>query len=191
MKPIIFLVQNDTPILNEVFRFLLQFVQPEKRERILRQRIKQNADNMLIGDILAKFAVKNVFAIDIAKQRIGYGEFGKPYLLDYPDIHFNISHSGEYVVCAVCDIPIGIDIQEIKPYNPNVAKKICLPFELKQIEQSTDKASEFIKLWTRKEAALKAKGTGIAGAIDEKYLIGTKTQSVQFFNYWLSYAMHI
>lgn len=96
MKPIIFCVKNNTSIQDNTFHFLLQFVQLEKQEHILRQRIKQNADNMLIGDILAKAAIKRVFGIEIAKQRIGYGEFGKPYLLDYPNIHFSISRS--YVV---------------------------------------------------------------------------------------------
>lgn len=141
---------------------------------------------MLIGDILAKAAIKRVFGIEIAKQRIGYGEFGKPYLLDYPNIHFNISHSGEYVVCAVCDAPVGIDIQKISVYNSGIAEKVCLEYEIKQIEQSDDNASEFIKLWTKKEAVLKAKGIGLGNGILKSCLFDERVQSIQLFKYWIS-----
>lgn len=65
---------------------------------------------MLVGEILAKTAIKKTFGIDIAKQNFTYTGHGKPYLLNYPDVHFNISHSGEYVACAVADSPVGVDI---------------------------------------------------------------------------------
>ncbi len=60
MKPIIYCGKNDIPIQDKTFKFLLQFVQPEKHERILRQRVKQNADNMLICEILAKILIKKL-----------------------------------------------------------------------------------------------------------------------------------
>ena len=44
---------------------------------------------------------------------------GKPYFPAFPDFYYNISHSGSYVVCAVCDHPVGIDLQQI----PNQAER--------------------------------------------------------------------
>lgn len=187
MKPIIFYIKNDVPIQNNTFQFLLQFVQPEKQERILRQRIKQNADNMLIGDILAKTAIKKVFGVEIAKQHIEYGKYGKPYLLDYPNIHFNISHSGKYVVCAVCDVPVGIDIQKITAYNPSTAYRVCSDDELNIIEKSQNKESEFIRIWTRKEAYLKMKGSSIAKI---KANISENAYSYRIEIYWLSISFN-
>lgn len=108
----LFVVSNNAPITVKDFIYLLKFVCTNKKECILRQTVKQNADNILIGEILAKTVIKNTFGIDIAKQNFTYTEHGKPYLPDYSDVHFNISHSEKYVVCAVSDKPVGVDIQK-------------------------------------------------------------------------------
>lgn len=182
----VFAVKTDSPIDKDLFNYLLGFVQPEKQERILRQKIKQNADNMLIGEILTKVAIKQTFGIDIAKQKFDCTKYGKPYLSDYPDAHFNISHSGKYVVCVVSDKPVGIDVQEIGKYNFDVARRICNAKELKQIENSEDKVPEFTKLWTQKEAVLKMIGTGIAYGDIKNCLDKHNVWSRNMGDYWLS-----
>ena len=40
------------------------------------------------------------------------GKDGKPYFENLP-VHFNISHSYPYVVCAICDCAVGIDIEKV------------------------------------------------------------------------------
>ena len=188
MTPIVYLVKVDIPINESTFQFLLQFIRQEKQERILKQKIKQNADNMLIGEILAKVAIKKTLGIDISKQKFVCNEYGKPYLANCPDVHFNISHSGQYAVCAVSDKPVGIDIQKISEYNTAVAKRVCSAKELKHIETSTDKSSEFIKLWTQKEAVIKMYGTGIANSDIKNCLNNQNLQSQKIENYWLNVA---
>ncbi len=162
-----YLVNVDAPLNANFFRFLLQFAPLEKQERILRQRVKQNADNMLLGAALMRHMIWEVFQIPISQQYIAYGPYGKPYLRDYPNAHFNISHSGQYVACAVADRPVGIDVQVIGEFQPNVAVRVCREEELASIEASDNPAAEFIKLWTRKEAYLKMLGYGITGGIRE------------------------
>lgn len=162
MTPAICVVKNERPIDESVFRFLLQYVQQEKRERILRQRVKQNADNMLVGDVLAKYMVKKVFGIPFTEQRISYGSYGKPYLTDYPNVHFNLSHSGQYVACAVCDVPVGLDIQTIVPYKAEVAHRVCNEKEVAQIEMAENPAIEFTKVWAQKEAWVKLRGASLS-----------------------------
>ena len=186
MTPEIYLVKVNSPIDEDTFQYLLKFVPTEKQERILKQKIKQNADNMFIGEILAKTVIKKTFGIDIAKQKFAYAEQGKPYLPNYPDVHFNISHSGEYVVCGVSDKPIGVDIQKIGEYNSDVAKRACNEKELVQIENSLDKASKFTKLWTQKEAVLKMYGTGITGGNIKTCLDNHYVQSERIDDYWVS-----
>lgn len=182
----VFVVKVDSLVDKDLFNYLLGFVRTEKQERILRQKIKQNADNMLIGEILTKITIKQTFGIDITKQKFAYTEYGKPYLSDYPNVHFNISHSGKYVACAVSDKPAGIDIQEICEYNFDVARRICNPKELKQIENSKEKASEFTKLWTQKEAVLKMVGTGIVNGDIKNCLDNHNIGSRKIKNYWMS-----
>lgn len=181
-----FVVKTDSSIDKDLFCYLLEFVQSEKRERILKQGIKQNADNMLIGEILAKVAIKQTFGIDIARQKFAYTEYGKPYLANFPNVHFNISHSGVYVACAVSDNPIGVDIQKIGEYNFDIAKRVCNEKELNQIENGKDKASEFTKLWTQKEAILKMYGIGIASGDIKNGLDKHHVCSRKIEDYWLS-----
>ncbi len=103
-------------------------------------------------------------ALKIAEEKLGYapeihiGENGKPYI---DGLHFNISHSGEYVVCAFADSEVGVDIEKIREYRKRVAEKFH-PEEIAAIENSEDKDLEFFKIWTMKEAYLKCLGTGIS-----------------------------
>lgn len=165
MTPHICIIKNDIPIGSAAFQFLLQFVAPEKAERILRQKVKQNADNMLVGAVLAQYMLLKTFHIPFSAQYISCGPHGKPYLRDHPDAHFNISHSGRFVACAVSHRPIGVDIQQIRPYRSNMVKRVCTPEELLRIEASPDPSAEFTKLWTQKEAYLKMLGTGFSQGI--------------------------
>lgn len=140
MMPAVCLVKNKEPIDDATFRFLMQIAPPEKRDRILRQRVKQNANNMLVGAALARHIIWKIFRIPLSQQIIAYDPCGKPYLRDYPNAHFNISHSGQYVVCAVADRPVGIDVQVIGKYRPDVATRVCCEEELARIEASSEPA---------------------------------------------------
>lgn len=187
MTPVVYIIRNGRPVDIVVFQYLMQFVPDEKKERILRQRVKQNADNMLVGDVLAKYMLLKFFRIPFSKQYISYGRHGKPYLRDYPNAQFNISHSGQFVACAVSDRPIGVDIQEIVSYRRDVAKCLFNPGELLQIESSPDPSDEFTKLWTQREAYLKMLGVGFSDYLDKTVLPRqSKTETVRLMNAFIS-----
>lgn len=184
----VYIVQNRAPIDNKTFRFLLQFSPLEKRQRILSQRLKQNADNMVVGGALVRHMLWEKFLIP-ANASISYGEFGKPYLTDYPGAHFSISHSGEFVACAVCDRPVGVDMQEIRAYRPDVAERVCTYKELRQIKTSVDLAAEFTKIWTMKEAKVKAMGSGIWNYLQDDLLLMEGIVSRQIGSSFLSISV--
>lgn len=186
MTQVVYISKADVPIAQETFEFLLGFIRNEKVKSILKQKIKQNADEMLIGEILAMVAIKKTFDIPVSLQKITVDSCGKPYLKNFPQVFFNISHSEGYIACAVCDSPVGIDIQKITPFNYVVAKKICTEEELSQILNSPDQDSEFTKLWTKKEAVLKMKGTGITNSDIKNCLIGSQTKSTAINDFWLT-----
>ncbi len=87
-----------------------------------------------------------------------YGEHGKPYIVGHPEIHFNMSHCREAVLCALSDRPIGVDVESIREYRESLARYTMNDDELKRIGTSP---VEFIRLWTMKEAVLKLSGDGI------------------------------
>lgn len=85
------------------------------------------------------------------------GEFGKLFLPGGPD--FSISHSGSKVVLAVDQRDIGVDIEQISPWYPEVARRVFTPAELAWLEKQKGQAA-FYRLWTGKEAVMKALGLG-------------------------------
>jgi len=96
-----------------------------------------------------------------------YGRLGKPYFKNLP-WYFSMSHSGEYVFCAVSDEEIGADIQMCKPLkNHHLGKRYFTEREQQLLEWKTEEERQklFYRLWTKKEAYGKLTGDGIGDAV--------------------------
>lgn len=95
-----------------------------------------------------------------------FGEKGKPYLKEYP-LFFNLSHSGDYVVCAVSDGEIGVDIQKCSDMNVmRIAERFFSMEESRALEAcgtEEERQQAFFRLWVRKEAYGKLLGEGLLG----------------------------
>ena len=88
-----------------------------------------------------------------------YNDYGAPYIEDGP--YFSISHCKTGIAVAVSENPIGIDIEAIRTFSPDLMRKTMNITEQQRITSSTTPEVEFIRLWTQKEAILKLQGTGI------------------------------
>lgn len=160
-EPEVYLLNSHISLDENIFRLFLELSDEERRKKILGQKIKKNLNIRLLSHVLAKCAIKKTFGIDIRSQNFKENENKKPYLADFPDIYFNLSHSGDFIACAVFDKEVGVDIQKISVYKEKTAKRICSEEELSRIKESLDKNLEFTKIWSQKEAYLKYLGTGI------------------------------
>lgn len=80
-------------------------------------------------------------------------------LLETGDI--NLSHSGNYVVCAYDNAPVGVDIQKIVRDKSGIAKRFFSEEEAAWIQKQKDTDLAFTRMWTWKESYAKQKGTGI------------------------------
>lgn len=139
----------------------------EKAERIHNSKAKivSIAAGLLIQKILFE-----QYGLTKDAIQVELGEYGKPILLSGKSdhatrkIHFNISHSGEYVVAAVSDENIGIDIECKKDENFRVAKRCFTDAEYEYImdRPEEDRMRAFRDIWTMKESFLKYTGTGIS-----------------------------
>ncbi len=89
---------------------------------------------------------------------------GKPYLVDFPDFHFSLSHSGDIVVCAVSTVPVGVDLELPRPVRSGIAARWFSPEEQCFLTQNP---SAFFDLWMAKEAVLKEIGCGISGGLKQ------------------------
>lgn len=99
------------------------------------------------------------------------GLYGKPCLKGYPEFHFSLSHSGEWVVCATDRMPVGVDIQEMKPWKMSLAKRFYHEEEYNRLLESGGvqdrQTEEFYSMWTAKESAAKLSGRGIGAGISQ------------------------
>lgn len=127
--------------------------------------------------LLKYYFLPSIVGVSSNALKITRDSFGRPYLSNYLNVDFNISHSGKYVVLAVAfGRKIGIDIEQInKEVDLEIAKVVFNPYELRQISNFID----FYLLWVKKEAYLKCIGKGFAtDAYLDTGLDTTITQSV-------------
>jgi 4'-phosphopantetheinyl transferase len=97
--------------------------------------------------------------------------FGKPELAneDQSPLNFNLSHSKTIALLAVAHgQPVGVDVEDIHPIEPEVAETHFSAAELSQLSGLEGDAwlTGFYRCWTRKEAILKAEGVGLHLALD-------------------------
>ena len=88
---------------------------------------------------------------------------GKPYLTDAPEVYVNWSHSGDYVICAISDQEVGIDLQRMdREPKENLIRKTLMSEECEDLKKvaSEDQKKRFYEYWSVKESFLKALGTG-------------------------------
>lgn len=112
------------------------------------------------GLILLRRAVKQNFGI--SSYDITLNENGKP-LLDF--CYFNISHSEQYVVLAISDKPVGIDIQKMRSITRRDDYRLFTYNEVSYVNsESGDFESKFFEIWTKKEAYIKMLGLRLSDA---------------------------
>jgi 4'-phosphopantetheinyl transferase len=100
-------------------------------------------------------------------NEIKYTLSQKPFI-EGVQVDFNITHSGNYVLCALSiKSAIGIDIEEIRSINIEDFKDIFAAQEWNSLISSPHPEPEFFRLWTRKESIAKADGKGITLELNE------------------------
>ncbi|MBO7674973.1 MAG: 4'-phosphopantetheinyl transferase superfamily protein [Atopobiaceae bacterium] len=132
---------------------------PDRREKALRYRFAKDQRLCVGAGLLAAHMLRQAGARDLT---LGYADFDKPYLANHPSIHFNLSHSGHVVACAVSDAPVGVDVEVVHDHGPAVAAYCYQPQELDWLAQADDTAHAFTRLWVRKESYIKLIGTGLS-----------------------------
>ena len=111
------------------------------------------------------------FELPVSDQQVVRTNFGKPYLNDYPDFSFNHSHSHNFYALATSKQVqnLGIDIEELnrKVRFEALAQHAFHPEELKYWKMLAYDPEYWFKVWTTKEAVLKASGLGIRINLNE------------------------
>lgn len=93
------------------------------------------------------------------------GPHGRPAFRDPRLPDFSISHSGDWLWLAVGEPMLGLDVEQLRPRR-NLQKlmaHVLSPLELAWVAVQDDELRAFYRLWTLREAVLKASGRGLAG----------------------------
>lgn len=154
---------------------LMKIVSNEKFNKVIRYKKWDDLQRGLMSDVLTRAVISEMFNAPIEDIRFKTNGYGKPYV-DGLDVHFNCSHSGKWVVCALNEnCPVGIDIEAMKPIEMDFTRNVFTMNERKMLEKldNENKLRYFYKVWTVKESFIKADGRGMSlplNSIDTLFL---------------------
>ncbi|MGG4446591.1 4'-phosphopantetheinyl transferase family protein [Brevibacillus porteri] len=154
---------NNIKSLQQQFQQLLKAVDKQKRERICSYKREEDAFRSLIGNLLIRYVVNRHFGWALCDIHLSQNEYGKPMLPHADHVQFNISHSGEWVVAAIGDREVGVDIEQVLGLDLDVAEYAFTPEEIRCLsaQKPDEQLREFYRIWTRKESFVKAMGKGL------------------------------
>lgn len=158
---------------------LLPLVSAQRREQALRYKHTFGQycclqSYKMLCELLAEWS--RVHQLPINQQPIFlYNDYGAPYIEGGP--YFSISHCKTGIAVAVSQNPVGIDIESIRSFKPELMRKTMNEDEQLRITSSAIPEVEFIRFWTQKEALLKLQGTGI---IADLHNVLTHSQNVSW-----------
>lgn len=120
------------------------------------------------------------YGLKESEVEFAYGENGKPYLPDYPQIYFNLAHSGTMALAAFADTEVGCDIEEIRTASLKLAKRFFCLSEYAYIDSFAGREQDyaFYRIWTLKESFLKVTGMGMRLPLDAFEFAFTKDGTV-------------
>ena len=132
---------------------------------IVYKKVNMASKSILLQEkiLLLEKYIGSCFPYSKKPATLVYNEYGKPCFEHY-ETKFNISHSGEYLVCAFCESEIGVDIQKIHDVNLNIAKRFFTYDESEYIfsKPENERANAFFRLWVLKESFVKVIGKGLS-----------------------------
>ncbi len=154
------------------FASLLSNEEHQRAERYLfaRHRASFIASRAQTRMILARYT-----GLQPEQIQLRYNDYGKP-LLGFPSIpenlHFNVSHSHDLGLVAVSyGREVGVDIEKVRPdidYT-HISRQFFSPGEIDRLLNLPleEQVEAFYNIWTRKEAFIKGRGTGLSTPLDQ------------------------
>jgi 4'-phosphopantetheinyl transferase len=136
----------------------------------------QDRQASLFGRLLLQEGLKRLGFRNGVLEQIRENQYGRPYFEGNTD--FNISHSGQIVVCSLIEGGrTGIDVEAVREIDFASLGRYMTAEEWRNINRSKDRLREFFRIWTRKESLIKADGRGLSIPLED---IGTISDAVEY-----------
>lgn len=184
----------------EVYLQAQEFLSPYRRQKIALLKHEQDRKRSF-GAAVALDRALMEYGLRERSMEYEIGRYGKPYLRDYPGIHFSLSHSGDYAICSIGNKPVGNDIERVKEGRLQVAQRFFSLQETAWIYRADDRREQedrMFRIWTMKESFLKVTGLGMSLQLnsftiesrrDEKFFvehnINEKVYYLKEYNEWM------
>lgn len=155
------------PLESPHLTYLCRHLSASESERAGSLKSDRAQKQFITGRSVLRDILGGYLAVDPGSVPLGTGEHGKPFLTDGAALRFNLSHAGDLMIIAVAaGVEVGVDIEKIEADKPFDAMA-RLAFSSREQEELHDTppsllASLFYRCWTRKEACLKACGSGFS-----------------------------
>ncbi|MBQ6380384.1 MAG: 4'-phosphopantetheinyl transferase superfamily protein [Clostridia bacterium] len=157
-------IKNINDISEQEYARTYALLSHEKKERVDAFRFEADRKRTLAGEWLVRELIARNCGVAPDSIEFAVHQNGKPYCKNV-QVHFNISHSADLVICALSSKPVGADIEQMRPMEQKIMRYACTAQEAEYVFQadtgSLEQQKRFFKVWTAKEAYLKFLGTGL------------------------------
>ena len=189
----VYQIMNIADVSDEEMEGCRRMMSESKRQRVERMRFEVDRRRTVAGELLARRMIASRCGVAPSDIIFRLAEKGKPYAEGLP-VEFSLSHSGELVLCAMSDRPVGADVEKIHEVRDRLISYVCTDEERCFVTADgvscEEKMRRFYRVWTGKEAYYKYLGTGITVPLDVNTFDSEIRRRMTFF-YFGEYAVSI
>ena len=159
----VFSLKLDNALNEYCYQYLINKTSEDKKRKVIAFYQKDDAYRSLFADFLARYVI--IEFSDLKNEQISFlhTTYGKPLLETQHNFYFNISHSGDWIVCAVDNAPVGIDVEYIAPIELDISQYFSIHEREDLLSQKKEmQPFYFYELWTLKESYIKQVGMGLS-----------------------------
>ncbi|ATO47645.1 4'-phosphopantetheinyl transferase superfamily protein [Brevibacillus laterosporus] len=164
----VFAIKVPDTYTEELYRELLSLLPFDRQEKVNRYLKTEDKWRSLLGEVLVRVQLAQRMRLLPKEIRYETNAYGKPFVTGEGACEFNVSHSASWVVTALSAYPIGIDVQQIKPINLQIADRFFSEQERQDLFllPEADQLECFFRYWAYKESYIKAVGKGLSLPLD-------------------------
>ena len=164
-----------------LFQEKRELLSPYRQQKIARLKHEKDKRRSLGAGLALDHALRR-YGIMERSEEYTLGEWGKPSFRYHPDIHFSLSHSGDFALCSIGDKPAGNDIERIRPGRLHVADRFFTAEERNFLYAGQDEeeiTERMFRIWTMKESFLKVTGRGMTLPLQEFSVVVDEEQKIR------------
>lgn len=131
-----------------------------RRRRVADIAGEDDRKRTVAGELLARRMLAQHLGCEEQSVPLSWDELGKP-TVNADGVYVSVSHSGAWAVCAVAEVPVGVDVEVVRSAQEKFMRRVCSDAEMACIRPGEDgDCRRFWEIWTAKEALFKLTGKG-------------------------------